>query len=201
MSSEHPRPGYPTSVYQTDRVSAYLALVFPLLPLYIVMGMAIVRFWDKWIFWVVAVPLVFVCTLAFYKCFDCSRSKKIELYSNERLIALYGFVYPLGFYDILPKKFVELQYSDIRGVKRTNKNGTTYFTVFTQVSKFRFMGHFDRSEELYRVLGSISVKNNHPQSESEKAYALMSRIYWIGLGAMFGIAILLILIAFVSELF
>ncbi len=180
----------PTSVYQTDRLSAYLAMIIPLLPAYVVAGIGAVEFATSWIFWAICIPLLTIWTFLFYSIFDCSRSKSIELHSYNKSLVIRGFIYPKGFFDILPKKQVTLQYSDICHTMSSYSRGGTYFTIFTHDSKFRFVEHFDRADELFTVLTSIANKNDHPESESEKTYNSMMRVYWIVFGVFFLLALL-----------
>ncbi|MDF1870515.1 MAG: hypothetical protein P1U30_09010, partial [Phycisphaerales bacterium] len=94
----------PTSVYQTDRLSAYLALIAPLLPGYVIAGFFAVQFGSRWEFWAICIPLLAALTLAFYSIFDCTRSKSIELYSYDKRLVIHGFIYPKSFVDIMPKR-------------------------------------------------------------------------------------------------
>lgn len=169
----------PTSVYQTDRVSAAWGMAMPLFPLYLLAGIFLASFPTDWRVWVGSIVVLAPFTAGLYKYYDCSRSKKIELFRHCKALAIHGFVYPKGFFDIWPKKKVVLQYSDICEVKQTSYKGTVYYLVFTHDSKFRFFEHLYRSDELYDVLRSIADENDHPQSRSEKSHASAIRALWI----------------------
>lgn len=198
MNSEESILRYPTSVYQTDRVSAYLALVMPLVPLYIVAGIGVPRYASNWIFWAISVPMLAIVTYSSYKIFDCSRSKKIELYGDNETLIVYGFIYPLGFFDIAPKKQVILQYSDICGTTTMTRRGVTSYTIYTHDSQFRFLDHIDRSMELFSLLTSMADQNNHPESKSQKSSRMMIRGLWISVGVL---VVLAFLYALVTEIF
>ena len=125
-----------------------------------------------------------------WKVFDCSRSKCVELHSYNRCIVIRGFVYPLGFFDIFPKREVVLQFSDICRTKSQYSKVGCHYIIFTKQTRFRFLDHFDRSEELFDVLTSIANKNNHLESKSEKSYKSMMRSFWIVMGVFFLLALL-----------
>lgn len=179
MENKESSLGSPSSVYQTNLPAAYFALLKPMLPLYIVAGIIAAVFYSSWIFWVISVPLLGIATLSFYRFFDCSRSKKVELYSQNKTLIVFGFSYPLGFFDIFQKKKVVLRYLDICAIEVSTYKGSKYYTVFTHDSKFRFMEHFDESNELYTALAAMSAFNNHPPSESERSHASVERAKWI----------------------
>jgi len=90
----------------------------------------------------------------------------------------------MGFFDVLPKKQVALKYSDICRSKLHHSKGSVYYTIFTHDSKFRFMEHFDRAEELFNVLTSIADKNNHSESKSERSYKTANRLLWTAVGVL-----------------
>jgi hypothetical protein len=86
------------------------------------------------------------------------RSRRAVLVdSKQRMVYLQHMVYPVRFFDVLPKRSVSIPFADIVSVVDHSSKYVRASLVYTKRSRFVISQHFEGYEDLDRRLSSIAA--------------------------------------------
>jgi len=110
-----------------------------------------------------------------------SKSKRIEVDFDLNVVRLYGFRYPYGFWDIGPKKLVELKFDDFLYIERTWSKIDSVI-VHTKQSKFYVMETLERYSQLVSLLGDFGDTGEHEIEKRKKTKMIEHVLICAGAG-------------------
>ena len=109
--------------------------------------------------------------------------KRIEVDFVSEHIRLFGYRYPLSFWDVWSKKFVEIPFHEIIFVERPYQGHSSVGSVdvYTKQSRFCFLESTERHTELEMVLDGICSLNPELYRRKRKRNVWISKavVRWI----------------------
>lgn len=107
----------------------------------------------------VGLAILSVLTLLIYLYMLAAWKRSIEVDYDQCVVVLRHMVYPVRFWDVLPKSEARIPFSEIRGVEVMHGNALSSFIIHTTRSRFVFSEHFENADGLVSRLESIATGN------------------------------------------
>ena len=111
-----------------------------------------------------------------------SKNKRVEVDFDLDVVRLYGFRYPLGFWDIGPKKLIELGFDDFLYVEYTSSKIESVI-VHTKQSKFYVMETLEKYSQLVSMLSGLGTEGEHEIEKRKRTRKIEYVLISAGAGA------------------
>lgn len=141
--------------------------------------------WSPLVLYIVFAVLA-VITLCVILYLQSASKRSIGISFDQHVVTLRHMVYPIRFWDIMPKREVRIPFNEIRDIDRRTGKTMYCYTVHTAHSRFVFSEHFTRADDLADHLRCIASG-----TKKTSLFRRLEVLLMIGAAAVFAGAIIL----------